>query len=130
MDVPAAPASVGTAVRSDVPVLLLAGGLDPFTPPTWASMRCRGAVEIPARRGPDRRPRRHDLEPDCATLLMHDFLGSPGDQLDRSCLGVLDDSCVHHGLVPRRTPFGPSVAAGQLGADVLVFEKLRAQKNV
>jgi pimeloyl-ACP methyl ester carboxylesterase len=88
-DVPAAPASVGTAMQSDVPVLLLAGGLDPFTPPTWASMAAEGLsssqlVDVPTAG--------HDVmiwEPDCATLLMHAFLGSPGDQLDRSCLDAL-----------------------------------------
>ena len=45
-----APADAATPVASDMPVLILSGGLDPVTPPAYGAEVAKDAAEQPARR--------------------------------------------------------------------------------
>ena len=85
-DVPAAPVSVRAPVHSDVPALLLAGGLDPITPTRWAEAAATGLSRSQLIVAP---AAGHDVmiwESKCATQLMDEFLDSPRHGADNSCL--------------------------------------------
>jgi pimeloyl-ACP methyl ester carboxylesterase len=85
-DVPAAPSSVRTPVASGVPVLILAGALDPITPQIWAEAAASGLPHSHLVRVPSSG---HDVmhwASMCAVPLMHDFLNSPRSALNDRCL--------------------------------------------
>jgi pimeloyl-ACP methyl ester carboxylesterase len=88
-DVPAAPPSVRAPVTSDVPVLILSGGLDPITPTRWAQ---EAASSLDSSRLVVVLGAGHDVvhwEPACATKLIRGFLDSTGGGLDDGCLASL-----------------------------------------
>lgn len=75
-------------VRSDVPTLLLAGGLDPITPPEWARLAAetlsRGRLfEFPGVGHGVLTARQ------CAYFLVRDFLADPFAEPDATCLASM-----------------------------------------
>ncbi|MHC4948082.1 MAG: alpha/beta hydrolase [Planctomycetota bacterium] len=76
------PAGFGEPVRSDVPVLLLSGSLDPVTPPRWGE----AAVRHLARGRHVVVPGSHGVSGPCVESLMRAFLDAgTADGLDTSC---------------------------------------------
>ncbi|MFQ3535731.1 MAG: alpha/beta hydrolase [Aggregatilineales bacterium] len=88
-DVPAAPERFKTPVRSDVPVLVLNGELDPITPPWWGDLAAKmlsnsytstirgvghGAIGTS----------------ECADAIIAAFLDDPNSEPDGSCLDKLE----------------------------------------
>lgn len=82
-----APASAGTRVESDLPVLLLSGQFDPITPSVFAEDAAAGlsAATLVAQDG-----RGHGIwvGNDCIGGIVNSFVADPGSDLDTSCADV------------------------------------------
>ena len=74
-------------IRSEVPVLLLSGDLDPVTPPTWAE---KVRPHLPNSRHYIVPGTGHGvLTTGCGTRLVRDFIERPLDGLDDACVGTM-----------------------------------------
>ncbi len=98
------PKDFATPVRSNVPVLLLSGGLDPVTPPAYASAVAKG---FPNSRHVVARGFGHIVSPHaCAPRLIAAFVDAAGfDDLPQPCIDFLERS--------RRPPSWPDRLAPQ-----------------
>jgi pimeloyl-ACP methyl ester carboxylesterase len=98
------PKDFATPVRSDVPVLLLSGGLDPVTPPAYASEVAKG---FPNSRHVVARGFGHIVSPHaCAPRLIAAFVDDAGfGNLPQPCIDFLERS--------RRPPSWPDRLAPQ-----------------
>jgi pimeloyl-ACP methyl ester carboxylesterase len=98
------PKDFATPVRSDVPVLLLSGGLDPVTPPAYASEVAKG---FPRSRHVVARGFGHIVSPHaCAPRLIAAFVDAAGfADLPQPCIDFLERS--------RRPPSWPDRLAPQ-----------------
>jgi pimeloyl-ACP methyl ester carboxylesterase len=79
------PADVHALVRSNVPVLLLSGYLDPVTPPSFGD---RVAKQLPNSRHVVFPNASHGVADTCGEVLMNSFI-------ERGSIQGLDTSCVH-----------------------------------
>jgi len=88
-NVKASPASVTQPVTSPVQSLVLAGSMDPATPPAWAM---RAASTLSASHYFELKGVSHGVFPTaCGRALLAPFLDSPGQKPAPACLGTLTD---------------------------------------
>ena len=99
-----APATPATAVTSDVPVLMLSGGLDPVTPPAYGAEVGR---TLPNSRHVVAAGYGHIVSPHaCAPRLIGAFIDDPG-------AAKLPATCVAHFESSARPPLWPDRLGGQ-----------------
>ncbi len=88
-DAGASPTVENEAVVSDLPVLVLAGGFDPITPPRWgrdvAANYANGFfVEFPTL------GHGTSIAAECSTAITLDFLADPASEPDTSCIASME----------------------------------------
>jgi pimeloyl-ACP methyl ester carboxylesterase len=84
-DLPAAPPLATTAVKSDIPTLILAGAYDPITPPEWGQAAAEGLdngyyYEFPSA------GHNVNVDNDCVQEILTAFLKDPTTEPDSSCV--------------------------------------------
>ncbi len=83
------PAAITEPVTSGIEALVLAGSLDPATPPSWAE---RAARTLPAGHYFELKGVSHGVFPTpCGSALLAPFLDAPGQKPAPACLGALTD---------------------------------------
>ena len=88
-NVPASAPAVFQAVQSPVPSLVLAGSMDPATPPRWGQQAAR---TLPASHFLELRGVSHGVFPTpCGSALLPPFLDAPTQKPAPACLGTLAD---------------------------------------
>lgn len=98
------PADAATPVASDVPVLILSGGLDPVTPPAYGT---RVAATLPNSRHVVAAGYGHIVSPHaCGPRLIAAFVDDPGSR-------TLLPACVEHFGKSARPPLWPNRLGGQ-----------------
>jgi len=98
------PADAATPVASDVPVLILSGGLDPVTPPAYGT---RVAATLPNSRHVVAAGYGHIVSPQaCGPRLIAAFVDDPGSR-------TLLPACVEHFEKSARPPLWPNRLGGR-----------------
>ena len=83
------PAAITQPVTSSIPSLVLAGSLDPATPPSWAE---RASRTLPASHYFELKGVSHGVFPTpCGSALLAPFLDAPTEKPAPACLGTLTD---------------------------------------